>query len=69
MPTGLQPSQTNSIKQSLQYLIAKSNATSAKLDMALNKLEAIGNWVDNVETNVKHAFAEIFKLEDKINNI
>lgn len=69
MPTGLQPSQVNSIEQSLQYLIANSNTTNAKLDMALNKLEAIGNRVDNVEADVKHAFAEIFELKDKINTI
>jgi hypothetical protein len=69
MPTGIQPPQANTIEQSLQYLIASSNATNAKLDMALNKLEAIGNRVDNVEADVKHAFAEIFELKDKINNI
>jgi hypothetical protein len=69
MPSGLQTSQVSTIEQSLQYLIANSNATNAKLDVALNKLEAIANRVDNIESDVKHAFAEIFELKDKINNI
>jgi hypothetical protein len=68
MPSGHQPSMS-SIEQSLQYLIANSNATNAKLDIALNKLESIGARMDNVETDVKHAFSEIFELKDKINSI
>jgi hypothetical protein len=68
MPTGHQ-NPMNSIEQSLQYLIANSNATNAKLDMALNKLEAIGARMDSVESDVKHAFSEIFELKDKINTI
>jgi hypothetical protein len=57
----------SSIEQLLQYFIAYSNATNTKLDMTLNKLKANGTRMGSVETDVKHAFLEIFELKDKIN--
>jgi hypothetical protein len=66
MPSGHQTSMS-SIEQLLQYFIAYSNATNTKLDMTLNKLKANGTRMGSVETDVKHAFLEIFELKDKIN--
>jgi hypothetical protein len=62
-----QPLHNSSIEQSLQFLVANSQSTNAKLDQALLELKDMKARVIQVETDVKHAFAEIFELKDKLN--
>jgi hypothetical protein len=67
VPQPQQPIHTSTIEQSLQYLVANSHATNAKLDQALSELKDMKARVVQVETDVKHAFSEIFDLKEKLN--
>jgi hypothetical protein len=62
-----QPHQASSIEQSLQFLVANSHATNAKLDAALAELKDMKTRVVQVESDMKHAFTEIFDLKEKLN--
>lgn len=69
--SGTQPQQqqhhNTSIEQSLQFLVANSHATNAKLDEALSELKDMKSRVIQAESDIKHAFAEIFDLKEKLN--
>jgi hypothetical protein len=62
-----QPLHNSSIEQSLQFLVANSHATNAKLDEALSELKDMKTRVVQAESDIKHAFAEIFELKEKLN--
>jgi hypothetical protein len=62
-----QPIHSSSIEQSLQFLVANSQATNAKLDEALAELKDMKVRVVQVESDIKHAFTEIFDLKEKLN--
>lgn len=72
MPGSLSPQpqqlNTSSIEQSLQFLVANSQATNAKLDAVLAELKDVKGRVAQVECDVKNAFNEIFELKDKLNS-
>jgi hypothetical protein len=62
-----QPIHSSSIEQSLQFLVANSQATNAKLDEALAELKDMKSRVVQLKSDVKHAFTEIFDLKEKLN--
>jgi hypothetical protein len=72
MPGSLQPQpqhhHTSLIEQSLQFLVANSHATNAKLDEALAELKDMKARVVQNENDIKHAFSEIFDLKEKLNS-
>jgi hypothetical protein len=66
-PQHPQPIHSSSIEQSLQFLVANSQATNAKLDEARAELKDMKSRVVQLEGDVKHAFTEIFDLKEKLN--
>jgi hypothetical protein len=71
MPGSLSPQpqqlHSSSIEQSLQFLVANSQATNAKLDAVLAELKDVKGRVVQAETDIKNAFNEIFELKEKLN--
>jgi hypothetical protein len=68
LPSQSQPLHTSSIEQSLQFLVANSQATNAKLDAVLAELKEVKTRVVQAECDIKNAFTEIFELKDKLNS-
>ncbi len=60
---------TNSIEQSLAYLVSNSHVTNQKLDAALAELKSTTSRVGQCEVDVKAAFQEIFDLKDRVNSL
>jgi hypothetical protein len=60
---------TNSIEQSLAYLVSNSHVTNQKLDAALAELKSTTSRVGQCEVDVKTAFQEIFDLKDRVNSL